>query len=127
MERSEEVKVGLFVMGAAVLLVLALVLVGGLNLFQQPRHTYTVRTHFAGGMEEGAPVRYAGMKVGRVDRLALDPQDPTRAVVTLSVYPETPVRADNTATVTALGMLGENYIEITPGKDPQAQPLPSGS
>lgn len=126
MERMEEVKVGLFVLGAVVLLVLALVLVGGLNLFQQPRHTYTTRTHFAGGIEEGAPVRYAGMKVGRVDKLALDPDDPTRAVISLSVYPETPVRTDSTATVTALGMLGENYIEITPGKDPEAKPLPSG-
>jgi phospholipid/cholesterol/gamma-HCH transport system substrate-binding protein len=127
MERSEDVKVGLFVVGAVVLLVLALVLVGGLNLFQQPRNRYTVRTHFAGGIEEGAPVRYAGMKVGRVDRLALDPQDPSRAVISVSVYPETPVRTDSSARVTSLGMLGENYIEITPGEDPQAQPLPSGS
>src|SRR3989337_1463743 len=127
MERSEEVKVGLFVVGAVVLLVLALVLVGGLNLFQQPRNRYTVRTHFAGGIEEGAPVRYAGMKVGRVDKLALDPQDASRAVISLSVYPETPVHADSTAKVTSLGMLGENYIEITPGEDPKAQPLPSGS
>src|SRR3989337_547235 len=66
MERSEEVKVGLFVMGAAVLLVLALVLVGGLNLFQQPRHTYTVRTHFAGGMEEGAPLPHTRARMDQI-------------------------------------------------------------
>lgn len=126
MERSEEVKVGLFVVGAVLLLVLALALVGGLNVFQQPRNTYTLRTHFAGGVEAGAPVRYAGIKIGRVDGTALDPRDPGRVVVTISVDTQTPIRADSKAAVSSLGLLGENYIEIHPGSQ-QAALLPSGS
>lgn len=126
MLRSDEVKVGLFVLGALTLLVLALVLVGGMNLFQQPVNTYTLRTRFAGGVEPGAPVRYAGIKVGRVESTALVPDDPTRVRVTITVDPETPIRTDSSAEVSALGMLGENYIEIFPGSQ-EAQPLPSGS
>lgn len=126
MDRSEEVKVGLFVMGAVVLLVLALVLVGGMNVFQQPRNTYTLRTQFAGGVEEGAPVRYAGIKIGRVEGTALDPDDPTRAVVTIGVDPQTPIRTDSKAKVSSLGLLGEYYIEVYPGSA-EAAPLPSGS
>ncbi len=47
-------------------------------------------------------------------------------LVTLSVEPQTPVRADSEAEVSSLGLLGENYIEIHPGS-PEAERLPSGS
>lgn len=126
MQRSEEIKVGLFVLGALVLLVLALVFVGGLNVFQRPVNTYTVRTQFAGGVEEGAPVRYAGIKVGRVQGTAIDAQDPSRVVLTITVDPKTPVHTDSKARISALGLLGEYYVEIYPGS-PQAGVLPSGS
>lgn len=126
MKRSEEIKVGAFVLAAILLLVLSLVLVGGLNVLQQPVSTYTMRTKFAGGMEAGAPVRYAGIKVGRVEGVSLDSEDPTRVVVALSVDPETPIRTDSTAQVSSLGLLGEYYVEITPGTL-AAERLPSGS
>ncbi|HKZ53084.1 MAG TPA: MlaD family protein [Candidatus Acidoferrales bacterium] len=126
MKHSEEVKVGAFVLAAIFLLVLSLVLVGGLNVFQKPVSTYTMRTKFAGGMETGAPVRYAGIKVGRVERVSIDPKDPTRAVVAFSIDPETPIRTDSAAQVSSLGLLGEYYVEITPGTL-EAEQLPSGS
>jgi phospholipid/cholesterol/gamma-HCH transport system substrate-binding protein len=126
MKHSEEVKVGAFVLAAIFLLVLSLVLVGGMNVFQKPVSTYTMRTKFAGGMETGAPVRYAGIRVGRVERASLDSKDPTRAVVVFSVDPETPIRADSTAQVSSLGLLGEYYVEISPGTL-EGERLPSGS
>ncbi|MGH9787833.1 MAG: MlaD family protein, partial [Candidatus Acidiferrales bacterium] len=126
MHRAEEIKVGLFVLAALVLLLAALALVGGVNLFQSPKNVYTLRTKFAGGIESGSPVRYAGMKVGRVEKLAFDPDDPGRAVVTITVDPQTPVREDSTAKITSLGMLGENYVEISAGTKEKLA-LPSGS
>lgn len=126
MKHGEEVKVGLFVLAAAVLLALALVFVGGMNLLQTPVNVYSMRTRFAGGMEQGAPVRYAGIKVGRVESTAFDVDDPTRVVVTFSVDPEIPIREDTTAQVSSLGLLGEYYVEIAPGSA-EAAPLPSGS
>lgn len=126
MKHGEEVKVGLFVVAAAVLLVLALIFVGGMNLLQTPVNVYSMRTRFAGGMEQGAPVRYAGVKVGRVESTAFDPDDPTRVVVRFSVDPEIPIREDTTAQVSSLGLLGEYYVEITPGSA-EAAPLASGS
>ncbi len=126
MSRTEEVKVGLFVLAAVVFLVLALVLVGGMNLFQQPRKIYTLRPPFAGGVQAGSPVRYAGIEVGRVRTTAIDSEDDTRVVVTISVREDTPVRVDSQAEVSSLALLGENYIEIHPG-NLQAALLPSGS
>lgn len=126
MKRSEEIKVGLFVLGTLLLLMLALVLVGGMNILQKPVSTYTVRTSFAGGMEAGAPVRYAGIRVGRVEDALIDVEAPGRVVVVISVDPATPVRTDSTARVSSLGLLGEYYVEISPGSA-DADPLPSGS
>ncbi|HSC77908.1 MAG TPA: MlaD family protein, partial [Candidatus Acidoferrales bacterium] len=126
MDRSEDIKVGLFVLVSIILVLAALALVGGVNIFGSPKNTYTLRTKFAGGIEPGSPVRYAGMKVGRVEQLAFDKEDTTRAVVTVTVDPETPVRTDSTAKITSLGMLGENYVEVAPGSS-QAALLPSGS
>ena len=126
MQRGEEIKVGLFVLAAVFLFLLALVFVSGVNLLQRPMNNYTVRPRFAGGIATGAPVRYAGIKVGRVEGTRIDPDDPTRAVVTLSVDPGTPVRTDSKAQVSSLGLLGEYYIEIIPGT-PEAAALPPGS
>ncbi len=125
MNRSEEVKVGLFVLATVALLLLTLVLVGGFNILQKPMNAYTLRTRFAGGLDTGAPVRYAGIKVGRVEGTRFDPEDPTRVVIAISVNPKTPVRTDSKAQVSALGMLGEYYVEISPGS-PEASPLPTG-
>ena len=123
MDRMEEIKVGLFVIVSIIMVLAALALVGGWNIFGSPKNTYTVRTKFAGGIEPGSPVRYAGMKVGRVEDLTFDKNDPARAVVTITVDPQTPVRTDSTAKINSLGMLGENYVEIAAGT-PQAALLP---
>lgn len=126
MARMEEVKVGLFVLAALVLVALAMIFVGGMNLLQRPMNAYTMRTKFAGGVEAGAPVRYAGTKVGKVTGTALDANDPSRVVIHLNVEPSTPVRTDSKAKVSSLGLLGEYYIEIAPGTQ-QAAALKPGS
>ncbi len=125
MKRSDEVKVGLFVLVGLFLLGLALVFVGRVNLFRTPVNTYTLYTGFAGGMERGAPVRYAGIRVGRIEDILIDPADATRAKIVISVDPAVPVRRDATAKVSTLGLLGEYYVEIHP-KSADAELLASG-
>lgn len=126
MSRSNEVKVGLFVAAATVLLLAAFALVGGYNLFREPKTIYTVRTRFAGGIDTGAPVRYAGIRVGQVEDVRIDPDDPGHVVISFNVDTGTPIRTDSEARVSSLGLLGENYIEIAPGTR-EASPLPPGS
>ncbi len=125
MKRSDEVKVGLFVLVGLFLLGLALVFVGRVNLFRTPVNTYTLYTGFAGGMERGAPVRYAGIRVGRIEDILIDSADATRAKIVISVDPAVPVRHDATAKVSTLGLLGEYYVEIHP-KSADAELLASG-
>ena len=55
---------------AVVLFVIALVFVGGVNLFHKPMVTYVTYFKFAGGLEPGSFVRFGGMKVGTVKEVS---------------------------------------------------------
>src|SRR5690349_14782468 len=113
--RNEEVKVGAVVAVAALLFLVALVFVGGLNLLRGKKVQYTTYFKFAGGLEPGSLVRYGGLKVGTVQSAILDPQDSTRIKVTLALRPRTPVKVDSKTRVSSLGFLGENYVEVSAG------------
>lgn len=114
-KREEEVKVGLVVVVGIVLFLTALVSVGGVNLLGRKRVTYTTHFRFAGGLEPGAFVRFGGLKVGVVQSADIDPQDSTRIRVRLAIDEGTPIRANSSAKISTLGLLGENYLEISPG------------
>jgi phospholipid/cholesterol/gamma-HCH transport system substrate-binding protein len=121
---NEQAKVGLVVLVTVVLLTAAGFAIANMHFGGQftQYHTYF---KFGGGLEVGAPVRFAGLKVGRVNDVHVDPQDKTRVEVMIEVAAGTPVAKDSVAQVTQLTMLSENYVEITPNKE--TTPLPNGS
>ena len=123
---NEEIKVGAVVVVSAVLFLVALVFVGGVNLLRQHKVEYTAYFKFAGGLEPGSLVRYGGFKVGTVKSAALDPTDSTRIRIVLQVDPGTPVKTNSKVRISSLGFLGENYLEISAGTR-EAAPLPPGS
>ncbi len=127
MRRSrEEVKVGLVVMLAGILLLASLVFVGGVNLLRKKKVTYTTYFKFAGGIEPGSLVRFGGLKVGSVQAEEIDPGDSTRIRVRLFVAAATPIRTNSKARISTLGFLGENYVEVSAGTR-DAGLLPAGS
>ena len=112
--KREQALVGLFVLIVAVLLVVTLFAISG--VFQRGATTYRTYFKFAGGIEPGAEVRYAGgPKVGRVEGLRIDPQDSTRIEITFSARPEVPVRTDSVVKIMSLTPLGENHLEVAAG------------
>lgn len=79
---------------------------------------YTVHANFANasGISLGSDVRIGGIKVGVVSNLALDPQT-YDAVAYLQIHSDTEVPADSSASIVSSGLLGEKYIQLTPGGD----------
>ena len=114
-QRGDEVKVGAMVLGTAALLLVTFFLMMNYNPFQTSVDGYNVRLKFAGGLEKDAVVRLAGFKVGKVVAVQLNPQDTTPVEIVLQLKSGTPIRTDSIARVGALGALGENYVEISPG------------
>ncbi|MBK1726549.1 outer membrane lipid asymmetry maintenance protein MlaD [Halorhodospira neutriphila] len=115
-ERLVEIGVGAFVaLGLAALLVLALQVSGLTELRQPPGYEVTATFDNVGGLREKAPVSMAGVHVGRVESIALDPET-HQARVTLRIergYDSIP--ADSTAAIYTSGLLGEQYVGIEPG------------
>jgi phospholipid/cholesterol/gamma-HCH transport system substrate-binding protein len=77
----------------------------------------------ASGVNVGTDVRVAGLKVGSVTRLALDPQS-YQVKVSISFEPTVKLPSDSTAAITSEGLLGATFIAFTPGGS--AVPLKSG-
>lgn len=78
------------------------------------------------GLAEGAEVRYAGLGVGKVRRVAIDAADPRFVDVTFRVRDGTPVRATTRASVVAAGTGVASYVNLRPG-DPAAPVLAAGA
>jgi phospholipid/cholesterol/gamma-HCH transport system substrate-binding protein len=123
--KRESVFVGLFVIvAAAVLIGMVFAITGAFGRTAKTFHAYFP---FAGGIEQGATVRYAGgPKVGRVDKLTIDPQNPARIDVVFSVQTDLPVKTDSHVKIMSMSPLGDNHLEIIPG-GPQASLAPAGA
>jgi phospholipid/cholesterol/gamma-HCH transport system substrate-binding protein len=127
--KREQVIVGFFVLVAGALLVGAVFTLGGMSA--APVKTYHAYFQFAGGVEPGTTVRYSGgPKVGRVEKIVIDPQNASRIDVTFSVNSDLPVKADSRVKIMSMTPLGDNHVEVLPGtaSAPNAPPgtlLPS--
>lgn len=120
-----EWSVGLFIiMGLACALVLAFASTNSRDRLGGAGYELTARFANLGELKPRAPVKIAGVKVGEVTRVELDPSN-FDAVVTLYLTPAAgELPADSSAGIFTSGLLGERYIGITPGGDPE--PLAPG-
>lgn len=108
--------VGLFVVAAVIGLVFLALKASGLTLHTSGEY-YTVQANFdnVGSLKVRAPVSVAGVSVGRVQSIGLDPET-FQAIVTLQIdknYNHLPL--DTSASILTQGILGANYIGLTPG------------
>jgi phospholipid/cholesterol/gamma-HCH transport system substrate-binding protein len=112
--KREQVLVGMFVLIAvSVLFVTMFAMSGAVGKSTTKFHAYFA---FAGGLEPGATVRYAGgPKVGHVDSVQLDSQDPAQLDVVFSIQSDLPVKVDSNVKIMSMSPLGDNHIEIFPG------------
>jgi len=112
--KRDQVFVGLFVIVAAAVLIGMVFAISG--AFGRTAKTFHAHFPFAGGLERGATVRYAGgPKVGRVEKLAIDPKNPAQIDVVFSVETDLPVKTDSHAKIMSMSPLGDNHLEILPG------------
>lgn len=110
--------VGVFVaMGLGALLFLAMK-VGNLASFSAAP-TYLVKANFdnIGGLKIRAPVKSAGVVVGRVEDIAFDTES-YEATVALAIDQRYAFPKDTSAKILTSGLLGEQYIGLAAGGDP---------
>ena len=117
MERKTlEFLVGLFVLMGFVALLFVSMQAANLGNFSFNSHTYEVSANFddIGGLKARAPVKSAGVVVGRVKSIGFDPQT-FQAKVVMDLDEQYKFPVDSSAKILTSGLLGEQYIGISPG------------
>ncbi len=116
-----EEKVNFAVVGAFVL-VLSAALIGGVLWFgsgKSYRKIYDVYQTYmkesVSGLNLNAPVRYRGVEVGRVQKIALAPENVEQVQLTLNIERGTPVKVDTVAVLQTQGLTGLAFVELTGG------------
>lgn len=107
-----EIGVGLFIMAGALALGYLSLSLGALELLPQPRIHLGARFASAGELKAGAPVKLAGVAVGKVTGIALKDY---AAEVSLTVDTAVELPVDTIASITTTGLLGESYVSLSPG------------
>jgi phospholipid/cholesterol/gamma-HCH transport system substrate-binding protein len=114
-KRNLEILVGGFVLlGLLGLLFLALKAANLASFGGSDGYVVTARFDNIGGLKARSPVRSAGVTVGRVTSIALDPQT-FQGVVTLELDSAVRFPKDSSAKILTAGLLGDQYIGIEPG------------
>lgn len=114
-QRKIEVVVGLFLMAAlGALLVLAFKVSGLTSFFKTEGYNVTAAFDDIGQLKVRAAVKISGVSIGEVSSIQLDPTT-YKAVVTMHINSKVKdIPDDSSAAILTAGLLGDNYIEISP-------------
>lgn len=123
--RKSEIRAGVFLLISFVIFSFMVFAVSDVQSLFRKKKDVRVLFSFSDGIEKNAPVRYAGMKIGRVRDVRVSTEQYGKIELLLTVYREIEINEDATAAVKTLGLVGGKYVEITAGS-PNAKPLPPG-
>ncbi len=116
--RAIDISVGLFILlGLGSVVFLTSQTLGASHLSNDASYTVEARFDHIGDLKIRAPVALAGVSIGRVSRITVDPVE-YRAIVELRIdskYNQLPIDTD--ASIATTGILGSKYIELGPGGD----------
>jgi phospholipid/cholesterol/gamma-HCH transport system substrate-binding protein len=123
--KREQALVGFFVLISAGVLIGTIFSISG--TLGRATRTYHAYFPFAGWIEPGMSVRYlGGPKVGRVEKVQIDPRNVSQLDITFSVQSGLPVKTDSLVKIMSTSPLGDNHLEVFPGT-PQAADAPNGA
>ncbi|MCD6045461.1 MAG: mlaD [Gammaproteobacteria bacterium] len=115
-QKSLETLVGFFILLAIAGLLMLAFKVSNLTTYQG-NDTYDVKAQFdnIGDLKVRAPVTVAGVKVGQVGSIVLDPQNYRATVILRMDKSANYIPDDSSASIFTAGLLGSNYISLSPG------------
>lgn len=115
--RSSEVKAGFFIFISLMGLIVMIFMLGNIQDYFKPRKALRIVFNFTGGMEVGAPVRYAGLDIGSVKDIELlgEGKNQDRVAVVAEINPKISIKKNSIAMIKTSGLMGGLYIDVRPG------------
>ena len=127
-----QIRVGLAVVAALLVLAVAIFFIGESAAIFGARYELTTLMPSANGLIAGASVKLAGQDVGKVETIEFIPienrhrsQDVLKITMSINVAVQQQIRGDSEARVRTQGLLGDKVIDLTPGS-PEAPALTPG-
>ena len=111
---SIELWVGVFVLIGIVCIGYLATQLGELGWFEEGYYPLHARFQSVSGLKQGTQVEMAGVEIGHVDDIKLDPEK-LIAVVTLKIRKGIKLTDDVIASVKTSGLIGDKYIKLSPG------------
>lgn len=114
-ERIIEIWVGFFMLfGILALLILAFKVSGLSSAIDENGYNITAAFDNVGSLKIRSPVSLAGVHIGEVSTIKLD-NIQFKAIVTMKIDSKYKLPVDTSASILTQGLLGANYINLTPG------------
>jgi phospholipid/cholesterol/gamma-HCH transport system substrate-binding protein len=130
-DTAQRVRVGIVIIVAAAVLAFGVFQVGRLFDVFASRYPLVTLLENSSGLIAGAPVTLAGQRIGQVEQIRFLPvderTDSANILVRLSVNDDVrdQIRTDSRAALQTQGLLGDRFVDISPGS-PDARPLEPG-
>jgi phospholipid/cholesterol/gamma-HCH transport system substrate-binding protein len=112
---SLDTVVGVFVLIGILCLSYLSIKLGKLEVLGGDHYQVTADFDSVSGLKSGASVEIAGVEVGRVERIGLDPKQNARAQVSLKMRRGINLQEDVIAAVRTRGIIGDKFILLKPG------------
>jgi phospholipid/cholesterol/gamma-HCH transport system substrate-binding protein len=123
--RKSEIRAGIFLLTAFIVFAVMVFAVSDIQSLFKKTMNIRVLFSFSDGIEKNAPVRFSGIRVGKVTNIRVAPEQSDKVEVTLSVYEDTVVKEDTRVAIKSLGLVGGKYVELSGGSS-QAKALGEG-
>ena len=111
---SLELGVGIFVLIGILCVGYLTIRLGKMELIGDKHYFLNARFLSVAGLKKGAQVVIAGVEVGQVDAISLDPEEQV-AIVRLKILENVVLTDDVIASVKTSGLIGDKYIKLSPG------------
>ncbi len=110
-----EMTVGIFMLIGMLCLGYISIKLGKMEIMGGNYYAVTAEFDSVSGLKAGARVELAGVEIGKVDRIGLEPKSGDRAVTYLKIKTGTKITDDVIASVRTSGIIGDKFIKLTPG------------
>ena len=114
MNAFRETAVGIFVLIGLLCVAYLTIKLGRMELISDQGYQVTARFNSVSGLRVGADVELAGVPVGRVTAITLDPQR-AQAVVALRLPENLRLPSDTIASIKTSGLIGDKFVSLSPG------------
>lgn len=109
-----EMIVGIFLLAGFASFSWLAVKMGDLDLLKNETYPVTARFLSISGLKEGSTIELAGVNVGKVRHIELDPGE-YEAIVHLDIDKSVQLQDDSIASIRTAGIIGDKYVRLTPG------------